>query len=189
MHCKAGIRLAGYQGTQGQASLGVQAVATPQGTACLRLAMMASLTPLYAGCAGFFTMSQCRHWPPAYAQSRRFDTMPSRPMLWRSTVEGSYEAEQIASLLKSALPRLKFGSLRLWGEGFGGRIRERHKIVDCDARDLALHMHFNEGESLYVWSPQQAELHRQMFKIQNVARVRLEWFRHGRPRPTKTGAL
>jgi hypothetical protein len=98
-------------------------------------------------------------------------------------MERSYEAEQIASDLKLALPRLKFGSLCFWGEWFGGRPFENaHKIIDCEARGEVLHVQFNEGESLYVWSPLQAELNRTMFKIQNAARVRFEWFYYGRPK-------
>jgi hypothetical protein len=57
-----------------------------------------------------------------------------------------------------------------------------HKIIDCEARGEVLHVQFNEGESLYVWSPLQAELNRTMFKIQNAARVRFEWFYYGRPK-------
>jgi len=100
-------------------------------------------------------------------------------------MENSCEAEQIASRLKLALPHLKFGSLRFWGEWFGGRAFENaHKITDCDARDEVLHIQFDGDESLYVWSPHQAELNRTVFSIQNAARVRFEWFYYGRP---KTG--
>ena len=93
------------------------------------------------------------------------------------------EAEQIASRIKAALSHLKVGSLRFWGEWFGGRAYETAlKIIDCDARDEVLHMQFDGGESLYLWSPQQAELDHQMLRIQNVARVHLEWFHYGRPK-------
>ena len=65
------------------------------------------------------------------------------------------EAEQIASRIKAALSHLKVGSLRFWGEWFGGRAYETAlKIIDCDARDEVLHMQFDGGESLYLWSPQ-----------------------------------
>ncbi len=57
-----------------------------------------------------------------------------------------------------------------------------HKIIDCDAQGKVLHFQFDEGESLYLWSPQQAELDHLMFKIQNAARVRWEWFYYGRPK-------
>jgi hypothetical protein len=98
-------------------------------------------------------------------------------------MENSYEAEQIASRLKLALPHLKCGSLRLWGDWFGGRAFENAlKITDCDARDEVLHIQFDGDESLYVWSPQQAELNRTVFRIQNAARVRFEWFYYGRPK-------
>jgi hypothetical protein len=98
-------------------------------------------------------------------------------------MENCYEAGQIASRLKLALPHLKYGSLRLWGEWFGGRAFDNAlKITDCDARDEVLHIQFDGDESLYVWSPQQAELNRTVFRIQNAARVRFEWFYYGRPK-------
>jgi hypothetical protein len=98
-------------------------------------------------------------------------------------MQNSYEEEQIASRLKLVLPRLKFGSLRFWGEWFGGRAFENAlKITDCDARDEVLHIQFDGDESLYVWSPQPAELNRTVFSIQNADRVRFEWFYYGRPK-------
>jgi hypothetical protein len=62
------------------------------------------------------------------------------------------------------------------------RIRERLKITDCDARDEVLHIQFDGDESAYVWSPQQAELNRTVFSIQNAARVCFEGFYYGRPK-------
>ena len=86
------------------------------------------------------------------------------------------------------LPHLKFGSLRFWGEWFGGRAFENaHKIIDCDARDVVLHMRFNEGESLYVWSPQQVELNRQMFKFKMRLAFALNGSTTDVPRRTKIG--
>jgi hypothetical protein len=94
----------------------------------------------------------------------------------------SCEAEQIASCMKAALPHLKAGTLRFWGEWFGRPYDNIHQIVDCDAQHEVLHIQFNEGESLYLWSPQQAELDHRMFRIQSAARVRWEWFAYGRPK-------
>ena len=92
------------------------------------------------------------------------------------------EAEQIAARIKAALPRLKTGTLRFWGEWFGRPYDNVHRVIDCDAKDDLLHIQFNEGESLHLWSPQQAELDHLMFRIQSAARVRWEWFAYGGPK-------
>ena len=98
-------------------------------------------------------------------------------------MENSCEAEQIASRLKLALPHLKYGSLRFWGVFSAGRpYEDARKITYCDARDEVLHIQFDCDESLYVWSPHQAELNRTVFSIQNAARVRWEWFSYRRPK-------
>jgi hypothetical protein len=89
------------------------------------------------------------------------------------------KAEQIAARIAGALPSLKTGTLRFWGEWFGRPYDNNHKIIGCDARGDLLHIRFDEGESLHLWSPQQSELDHRTFRIQNAARVRWEWFAYG----------
>jgi len=93
------------------------------------------------------------------------------------------EAEQIVSRIKAAFPHFKGGGLWFWGVWSGGLPCENfHKIVDCDARDEVLNIQFDQGESLYLWSPLQAEIDHQTFRIHNAVRVRWEWFYYGRPK-------
>jgi hypothetical protein len=98
-------------------------------------------------------------------------------------MEISSEAEQIASRLKEALPHFKGGGLCFWGVWSGGLPAENiHEIVDCDAQDEVLHIRFDQGESLYLWSPLRAKIDYHTFRIHNAARVRWEWFSYGRPK-------
>jgi hypothetical protein len=81
-----------------------------------------------------------------------------------------------------ALPILKRGSLCFWGQWFGRPHDNIHQIVACNAEHNLLRVHFNEDEILYLWSPQQATIDHQIFKIQTAVRVRWEWFAYGRPK-------
>jgi hypothetical protein len=92
------------------------------------------------------------------------------------------QAEQIASRVRAALPHVKAGTLRFWGEWFGRPYDNIHQIVGCDAQGEVLHIQFNEGEGLYIWSPQRAVFDHRMFRIEDAAHVRWEWFAYGRPK-------
>lgn len=92
-------------------------------------------------------------------------------------------AQKIAAHIKIALPALKAGSLRLWGEWFGRPYDNIHEVTACDADGDLLRIHFNASELLLVWSPEGHTADDRVFKIQNADRVRWEWFAYGR---TKT---
>jgi hypothetical protein len=97
------------------------------------------------------------------------------------------ETERMVELINQKLPDIEPGTLRLWGQWFGRPYDNAHRLVGCDApqTDL-LHMHFNEGELLSIWSPR--DLHigpntqrsRPILLIMDAARIRWEWFYYGR---------
>lgn len=92
------------------------------------------------------------------------------------------EAELLAELIKAALPQLKQGTLRFWGEWFGRPNDNIHSVVDCEAdRDL-LRLRFHEDEVLSVWAPRTATIDHRTFRIMDATRVRWEWFYYGRPK-------
>jgi hypothetical protein len=92
------------------------------------------------------------------------------------------EAEQIAELILTNLSRLKSGTLRFWGVWFGRPYDNWHKVTGCEAKQDALRLHFDEGETLDLWAPQRCTANHQMFRIADAERVRLEWFYYGRPK-------
>jgi hypothetical protein len=92
------------------------------------------------------------------------------------------EAEQLAERISRALPRVKSGTLRFWGQWFGRPHDNWHRLVGCDADGDRLRLHFNGGETLSVWSPREATVGEEIFQIRDAHRVRWEWFSYGRPK-------
>jgi hypothetical protein len=90
------------------------------------------------------------------------------------------EAEKISAAINEALPNLKTGTLCFWGQWFGRPYDNVHQVTACDAEKDLLLIHFNEGEILNLWSPQQATTDHQTFRIEKASRVRWEWFYYGR---------
>jgi len=92
-------------------------------------------------------------------------------------------AASIAAEIMRRLPRVKSGSLAVFGDIFGGRIDNVHVItaarVTGDPERLVID--FNEGETLEVWDPQAAAISDRELRIQGASRVRWEWFFYGRP--------
>jgi hypothetical protein len=92
------------------------------------------------------------------------------------------EAARLAALISGALPRVKRGSLRIWGSWFGRPFDNCHQIVACQAESDLLIVRFNEGEVLKVWAPRAATVDNESFRIGDASRVRWEWFYYGRPK-------
>ena len=92
------------------------------------------------------------------------------------------EAEQLAARISEAIPNVKRGTLRFWGQWFGRPYDNVHTLVRCDAEENILRLYFNEGEVLSVWSPRNLQLDDSTFRISSAERVRWEWFYYGRPK-------
>ena len=91
------------------------------------------------------------------------------------------DVERLAERINTQAAVLKHGSLRFWGEWFGRPLDNDHRVVSCDVEENALRVRFNEGEILRVWSPRNAIVSPDTFKIMDADRVRWEWFYYGRP--------
>lgn len=92
------------------------------------------------------------------------------------------EAEHIADRIRQTLPRLKSGTLRFWGEWFGKPYDNYHTVVGCSTQGDCLHIQFDGGELLSIWSPRRAIITEKTFRIEEADRVRWEWFFYGRPK-------
>lgn len=88
------------------------------------------------------------------------------------------EAEAIAAQ-KSALPKVKQGSLRFWGKWFGRPYDNIHVLVRCEASENVLRLDFELGEHLSLWSPRDLSLDSSTFQIADAERVLLEWYSYG----------
>jgi hypothetical protein len=92
-------------------------------------------------------------------------------------------AASIAAEILRRLPRVKSGSLAVFGDVFGGRIDNVHVITAARVTGAPEHLviDFNEGEALEVWDPVGAVISDREFRIQGASPVRWEWFFYGRP--------
>src|SRR2546429_6618660 len=91
------------------------------------------------------------------------------------------EAENMAELVRRALPKVRAGSLRFWGEWFGKPYDNRHVLKRCDAEGNLLRLFFEENEKLLVWSPDGLTVDQSTFRISSAERVRWEWYSYEPP--------
>jgi len=91
------------------------------------------------------------------------------------------ETEEIAGRILKAIPEVKKGSLRFWGEWFGRPHDSVHTLVRGDAQEDCLRLFFDQGETLSIWSPRGLLRSKSTFKIKTAIRVKWEWFYDGRP--------
>ena len=92
-------------------------------------------------------------------------------------------AQDMAQTIGRALPRLKHGSLQLFGEWFGRPRDNNHSIVAAEADEDRLRLTFDDDETLDVWDPNELELESgRLFVIRSATRVRWEWFDYGEPK-------
>jgi hypothetical protein len=107
----------------------------------------------------------------------------SQPSYIQSTVGTlTRSVSEIASTINAALPNVKSGTLRLWGEWFGRPYDNFHRLTSCSAEIDSVVLGFDEGESLTISEPAGLVIEEGVFLIQSAARVRWEWFCYGRPK-------
>ena len=72
----------------------------------------------------------------------------------------------------------------VYGDIFGGRIDNQHRVISAYARSESdrLVVEFNEGETLEIWDPRHASISAREFRISSASRVRWDWFYYGRPK-------
>ena len=88
---------------------------------------------------------------------------------------------EVAAEITNALPNVKSGTLRFWGQGFGRPYDNIHTLVSCDATDDCLRLRFDLGEVLAVWNPVGVEINATEFRIRCAVAVRWTWYYYGRP--------
>jgi hypothetical protein len=90
--------------------------------------------------------------------------------------------EDVAAQIKALRRHKPEGSLCFFGEWFGGRPDNIHRMTEAEGRGDAFVLHFSEGETLAVWDPSGVTITKQAFRIERASRVLWEWFYYGRPK-------
>lgn len=98
----------------------------------------------------------------------------------RGTFLAVTEAQRLVTTINELLPNTKSGSLRFFGEWFGGRRDNWHVITGATASGDELIIKFNEGETLTVKQPRGTRVDSETFEIQEATQVRWQWFYYGR---------
>lgn len=91
-------------------------------------------------------------------------------------------AAEVAAHINNLLPNVPSGSLRFFGEWFGGRRDNLHVVVGSSATNDLLIVNFDGGEVLTLTRPEGVTINDETFLIEDAERVRWEWFYYGRPR-------
>jgi hypothetical protein len=94
-------------------------------------------------------------------------------------------AETVAAQITAALPHLRRGTLRMFGDWFGRPYDNIHTVVGAEADGELLRVEFDEHETLSVWNPEDAVISEDVFRIGRASRVRWEWFYYGRPQTSE----
>lgn len=88
---------------------------------------------------------------------------------------------ELAAEIVAALPGIKSGTLRIWGQWFGRPYDNFHTLVSSDATDDCLRLRFDGAEVLAVWNPTGAAITATEFRITAATEVRWTWYYYGRP--------
>jgi len=82
----------------------------------------------------------------------------------------------------NALPAVKAGSIRFWGDWFGRPYDNHHRVLRCSAVGETLLVEFHDGELLTIQAPEGVTVDADVFRVKNAKLVRWDWYRYGRPR-------
>ena len=92
------------------------------------------------------------------------------------------DVEQIATDISAALPDVKKGAMRLWGEPLGRPGEDGHTLIACDAANNCLRLRFAHDEILAVWNPKDVEIGPSRFRIGSADAIRFTYYWWDRPR-------
>jgi hypothetical protein len=84
---------------------------------------------------------------------------------------------EYAELIKTRRPEVGSGTVRIFGEWFGGRPYDaQHTLVGVRSSGNQLELRFKNGESLKIWDPKGLYMDDYVLRIEDASRVLWEWF-------------
>lgn len=79
-------------------------------------------------------------------------------------------------------PKIRNGSLRIFGCWFGRPMDSFHKVVSAEMKDETLLIIFSEGETLEILEPSDIIVQGIVVKIPKAKKVKWSWYYFGKPR-------
>ena len=90
-------------------------------------------------------------------------------------------SQLIVNLLNGLGANKPCGTFQFFGQWFGRPYDNVHVIVRSEHHENYLIVHFEYGEKLYVWDPEDYNVSSNTFTINIASKVRWEWYYYGRP--------
>ena len=87
--------------------------------------------------------------------------------------------EELVKQVNDALPEIKSGTLRLYGEWFGRPFDNLHSVTGARVAQDHTEILFDEGEVLSVWEPEGVAIDSSRFHIRRATRVQWTWYSYG----------
>ncbi len=89
--------------------------------------------------------------------------------------------EDLVSMIKESMPNIKQGTLVVFGDIFGGRIDNIHRVIDASADgEGTVTVYFDQGETLIIWDLRGVTVSSFEFRVDRASRVRWDWYFYGR---------
>lgn len=95
-------------------------------------------------------------------------------------LQAGMTSHQLRNAIYEQMSSLQSGSLTFWGNWFGGRFDNIHRIVGADSLDDTAVIYFDHGESLIIKGPEDWSLERGHLLVHEAECVRFQWFYYGR---------
>ena len=89
------------------------------------------------------------------------------------------KSKNICNEIAKQLPKIKRGSLRIFGVWFGRPYDNVHTIVEIQDDGGVMKLRFDQCETLYVYNPDGVDANSVAFRIRSADRVRFEWVPYG----------
>ena len=95
-------------------------------------------------------------------------------------LQAGMTSHQLRNAIYEQMSSLRSGSLTFWGNWFGGRFDNIHRIVGADSMDDTAVIYFDHAESLVIKEPEGWSLDGGHLLVREAELVRFQWFYYGR---------
>jgi hypothetical protein len=88
-------------------------------------------------------------------------------------------AHEITQKINNLIPKIKYGTLRFYGEWFGRPMDNFHQITKAESKENLLIVHFSKKEILSIISPEEFKISEKEFIIKKSKGLIWQWYYYG----------